>query len=160
MDTCTHGQYQFNTNIKSQFTLTQTTYFNAFHTIAHVQEEPAFSPLCLCFLALDAFAKTDDIITATPVGPCHFSVSMRLQSLMLMDKGCQLRVGLSDVSASWDAAPPGANDAVLRWLEHYADALHQRFACARIQDPLSPSICLYPVKPPWQVLACLPSYQA
>ena len=78
---------------------------------------------------------------------------------MLLDKGCQLRVGLTDVTTSWDAAPLGGNDAMLRWLEHYADALHQRLACARIRQDLLPSgICLYPVKPPWQVPACLPSY--
>lgn len=80
---------------------------------------------------------------------------------MLLDKGCQLRVGLTDVATSWDAAPPGGSDAMLRWLEQYADVLHHRLACARIRQDLPPSgICLYPVKPPWQVTACLPSHQA
>ncbi len=78
-----------------------------------------------------------------------------------MDQGCQLRVGFTALAASWDAVPPGGNDAMLRWLEHYADALHQRFACGPLRHDLLPSsICLYPVKSPWQVLAYLPSYQA
>lgn len=76
---------------------------------------------------------------------------------MLMDKGCQLRVGLDSMASSWDAVPPGGNDAVLRWLEHYADALQQQFVCGPIRHDLPPtSICLYPVEQPWQVLACLP----
>ena len=76
-----------------------------------------------------------------------------LQGLMLLDSGCQLRVGVCEAVGGWDAAPPGGHDAMLRWLEHYADALHQRFACCQL-DPGMPetrSICLYPVKPPWQV---------
>lgn len=76
---------------------------------------------------------------------------------MLVDKGCQLRVGRCHLAGSWDAVPPGGNDAMLRWFEHYADALHQRFACGPLRSTLLPNaIHLYPVKPPWQVLACLP----
>ncbi|KAL3142400.1 hypothetical protein ABBQ38_002735 [Trebouxia sp. C0009 RCD-2024] len=73
------------------------------------------------------------------------------KGLMLMDGGCQLRVGSYDDVGGWDAAPSGGNDAMLRWLEHYAEALHQRFACCQL-EPLRPEtrISLYPVKPPWQ----------
>lgn len=79
-------------------------------------------------------------------------VAVLLQGLMLMAGGCQLRVGSYDDVGGWDAAPPGANDAMLRWLEHYAEALHQRLACCQL-EPLRPEtrISLFPVKPPWQV---------
>ena len=81
-----------------------------------------------------------------------------LQGLVLAENGSQLRVGAFRAVGEWDAAPPGGNDAMLRWLEHYADALHQRLACCQLhqgadppREPVQHSISLYPVKPPWQV---------
>ena len=71
---------------------------------------------------------------------------------MLMDKGSQLRVSSCNYSQTWDAAPPGGNDAMLRWMERYADALQEQFSCALVtQDLSSLGICLFPTKPPWQV---------
>lgn len=71
---------------------------------------------------------------------------------MLLDNGCQLRVSSCDAAKSWDAVPPGGQDAALRWLEHYADALQQRLACSQLHGRLtSRGICLYPMEQPWQV---------
>ena len=69
-----------------------------------------------------------------------------------MDDGSQLRVSSCDRDRTWDAAPPGGNDALLRWLEAFADSLKNQLGCCHLhQSTFSFGICLYPTHQPWQV---------
>lgn len=69
-----------------------------------------------------------------------------------MDEGSQLRVSSCDRDRTWDAAPPGGNDALLRWLEAFADSLKNQLGCCHLHGgTFSFGICLYPTHKPWQV---------
>lgn len=77
---------------------------------------------------------------------------------MLMDKGSQLRVSSCEEEKSWDAAPAGGHDAMLRWLESYANTLKYQLGCRQIHERMnSNGICLYPIKQPSQVISATQS---
>ncbi len=71
---------------------------------------------------------------------------------MLIDEGSQMRVSSCDDDRSWDAAPPGGNDAVLRWLEAFASVLKDQLGCCHLHERMNSfGICLHPAHEPWQV---------
>lgn len=90
--------------------------------------------------------------TSSAQGLNCIGLLLHMQTFVLMDNGCQLWVSSVDVARSWDAAPPGGHDAILRWLEHYAHALHHQLACTQLRErKASIGICLYPKEYPYQV---------
>lgn len=84
---------------------------------------------------------------------CHHACVL-LQKFFLTGEGNHLKVSSAGVGQSWDAIPPGGEDAVLRWFEAFADALQQqRFSISNIvrSFPDIKGINMFPVKEPWQV---------
>ncbi|DBA73013.1 hypothetical protein WJX79_006040 [Trebouxia sp. C0005] len=79
---------------------------------------------------------------------------MTRKHFMLVDEGSQMRVSTCDDDRSWDAAPPGGNDAMLRWLEAFASVLKDQLGCCHLLERMNSfGICLHPAHEPWQRVA-------